>query len=338
MISHIFSEDFSRLNSKQYLEVYEEQNLNHQDYFHHPEFQYACISIFSKYTKCYLLSVFKGEKLVGYAALRTTKRTIRKINYKFLVPVAFSVAEYNYPIIHKNYIDEFLKVLDKALANFNVHFQHVPGFFKKRILDNINDSFVSRVVDNPILVKNENDIFNASMKSTPLKRKRQLMRKYDSVETKHITSGINEELLNSFYQLHIKRWKIEGIASNFKRKEYRDIYKVISNLKINKIGYPILSYLKVNDNLVAFQYGYIMNEKYLAQIHARSLNDNYRSAGSILIKEILNYISSKEMKIYDMGVGLEDYKYRYMNDLETYFDILKFKSSFYSLISRINLK
>lgn len=45
-----------------------------------------------------------------------------------------------------------------------------------------------------------------------------------------------------------------------------------------------------------------------------------------------------EIEIYDMGVGLEAYKNRFMNDVDTYFNITRFKNSFDSLYNRINLK
>ncbi len=338
MYRYIFSEDFSILNSKICLEVYENQNLNHQDYFHHPKFQFTCIATFSKYSTCYLLSVYKSDKLIGYSALREKVLTVRKKNYNFLVPIGYRVAEYNYPIIHKNYINEFLNIMNKVLIDFNVHFQHVPGFFKNRILDSINNSFVSRVVENPILRDLNNDIFTASRKSTPLRRKKQLIKRFDKVEVEHVTKGITDELLNSLFELHIKRWNWEGINSKFKLNEFKDVYKKISQLKIDKIGYPILSYLKVDGAIVACHFGYKIKDKYLVQIQSRSMNDQYRSVGSILIAETLSLINSEELKIYDMGVGVEDYKYRYMNDIVSYFNILKFKSSFHSYRNRLNLK
>lgn len=338
MISYNFSENVSELNSKQYHEVYEKQNLIHQDYFHHPEFQYACISVFKNYSKCYLLSVYKNDKLIGYATFRTINLGFRKITYEFLVPVVFRVSKYNYPIIDKNYIHEFLNTLSEALDNFNIYYQHVPGFFKKNILDNVKNSFVNGVIDNPILRNFEGEILKASKKKTPCKRKRQLIRDYDHVEIKHISSGVSEELLSSFFELHIKRWRKDGVTSKFSLKEYRDIYFKISNLKIENVGFPMLSYLKVDGELMAMQYGYIFNKIYLANIIAMKTNNSPRSSGTILIKEVLNYISSEEIEIYDMGVGLEAYKKNYMNDVDTYFNIAKFKSSFSGFINRISLK
>jgi len=333
MIKFTFSEDFSNLNSKEYLDVYENQNLIHQDYFHHPKFQYACISVFSNYTKCYLLSVYISDKLIGYLAFRTKMLTLRKIKYDFLVPAAFSVAEYNYPIIDERYISDFFTVLDDALTNYNVYFQHTPSFFKNRIIDSVKRSYVRNVIDNPILINLEDDILKAS-KKRDLKRRYKLISKEFDIETQHLTNNVPENILNKFFELHIKRRS----NSNFNSKEYQDVYRKLSNLNIDSIGSAIISFIKADDDIIAMHYGFISKNRFLYQIPAYNLDYKPKSPGSILLMKLLEYNVSNEMEIFDLGVGLESYKYRFMNKVETYFNITKFKNSFSNVIQRVNFK
>lgn len=256
MINYIFSEDFNDLDSKPYIDVYESQNMNHQDYFHHPSFQHACFTVFSKYVKCYLLSVYRFDKLIGFIAFRTSKVVLRKRRYNFLVPIAYKVAEYNYPVTDKRFIDDFLVILKKVLLDFNVFFHHIPGFYNEKILRYIDNSFVYNVIDNPVLRNLDQELLKASKKSTPIKRKKRLARICD-VEVKHLTMGIEQEILDSFYKMHIKRWEKDAIGSKFKMKEFQEIYNKISNLKIDNVGGPIFSYMKVDGEYLSMQYSFI---------------------------------------------------------------------------------
>lgn len=334
MINFTFSEDFSELNSNKYLDVYKSQNLIHQDYFHHPKFQHACISVFSNYTKCYLLSVYTNDKLIGYAAFRIKSLILRKINYEFLVPVSFSVAEYNYPIIDKKFISEFFSVLDDALTNYNVYFQHTPSFFKNRIIDSVKKSYVRNVIDNPVLINLDDDILKASNKKGLIRDYKSLNKEF-AIETQHLTDNVPDEILDKFFELHIKR----RANSNFNTKEYQDLYRKLSNLNIDSIGSSILSLIKAADgNILAMHFGFISKNRFIYQIPAYNLEYKSKSPGTILFLKILEYSAKKNTDILDLGVGLEPYKFRFMNKIETYFNITKFKNPLSNVIQRINFK
>lgn len=335
-MNYTFSEDFSALNTEPYLNVYNSQSELYQDYFHHPAFQQLCFSVFSKASKTYLLSVFKGEKLIGFMGFRLEEKKMRRFKYQCLVPLADNVAEYHYPIIDKQYVEAFYKILFEVVKDFNIFLPFVPAFFKEYSILNIKDSFVRYSMGNPVLV-GKDEILEASNKRTLKKNKRQLLRKHE-MEVEHLTENIPNELLEEFFDMHVKRWQPEGIESRFKQERFREIFTKISSLNIPDVGSPILSCLKIDNEYVSFDFGFLFKDTYMAKITATKPTDATSSAGSILNKESLEHMANIGVNEFNLGLGTEYYKFRYMNKIETFYSISRFKSKLHNFYQRLTLK
>jgi len=335
-MKYTMTQDFSVLHTKPYYDAYSAQFKIHQDYFHHPEFQFACLSVFAKTSECFLFSAFKGEKLIGYMAFRTEIKKLRFIKYPFLVPVAENVAEYHYPVIDRQYTVPVLQFLDEALKDYNVYFPQMPGYFQHLISLHIKQSFVRYTMGNPLLI-GADEMLAASNKRTLKKNKRQLERKH-TMKVEHLSENIPDDLLDTFFAIHIERWEREGINSFFKQERYKEIYRKLAKLSIEGQGHSLLSVFSVDDQVLSMDFGFLFKDHYLVQIAATKQNEITSSAGSLLNKESLEYMGNKGLRVFDLGVGVEPYKLRYINYINTYFTVVKFKSKWHSLLQRICLK
>lgn len=337
MINYTFSEDFENINSDEYIEVYCKQSLRYQDLFHHPEFQLSCISAFSKIMSCYLLSVYNDDKLIGFMTFREEKMIMRKKNYRVLVAGAYMISEYNYPVVNSNHIDDFFKVLAKVLKDHNMYFQNTTAFFKERFLKIVKGSFVKSVIDNPILRNVGDDMFKASKKKGMVRDFKSLSKKHEVI-VEHLQTDISEENLDIFFNLHVKRWASVGVDSKFISKQYIEVYKKLTKMEAKDVGSIVFSYLRVDGEIIAAHFGFKSNRRFIYHNVAYDIAHQSKSPGSILLLKILEFSVEENMEIFDMGFGIENYKYRFMNDMETYFDIVFFKSKLNNMYHRMGLK
>src|SRR6266542_1319851 len=294
MIRTEWNKDFSVLLSKTYLELYQSLPAHLKNYFNHPKFSFGCLKVFNKVEPCFLFSVFKENKLIGYATFRKTKLMLRGIKIACLVPGGFKIAEYNMPVISPGNYREFFNGLDTGTSGQSFFYHNCSGFYTEWFRKEVKNSFIYS-----------------------------------------ITSNITEELLNEFFSLHIKRWESEGINSKFKDEVYRDIYLALVQLSITEYGVPVLNCMKSDDKYLAMHFGFIINNSFLYQIPA--FNIDQKSSGTVLLKSIFDYMVEKKLSIFDMGYGLEDYKFQYMNDIVNYFTVVRFSNSILNSFYKIRI-
>jgi len=106
-------------------------------------------------------------------------------------------------------------------------------------------------------------------------------------------------------------------------------------LNIPDWGKPVLSTVKCDGIIIAMHLGFELNkDTFLYQIPALDVSHKSKSPGTILLKSILDYIVDFKLDCFDMGYGLEDYKFRYMNDSVLYSTIVKFKHPLLNIFYR----
>lgn len=336
MIRSELTEDCSSLESHTYLELFESLPVLKKNYFNHPYFLFQCLNAFSKTEPCFLFSVFDDDKLIGFDVFRKTKVKLRGIKINCLVPVAYKVAEHNIPVIDSGFYDEFFKQLSVATKKESIFYHNCTGFFAEFFKKEVKNSFVYSITSNPILKDSEDDIYRASLKKAGV-RYLKVLKKSSDVEISHLKDNLREQILNSFFELHIKRWASEGIESKFKQDVYKEIYRSIFLLDIPKYGKPVLSYIKSGNEFLAMHLGFIIGDSFLYQVPALNVDQKNKSSGTILIKVILDFLVNEKIKIFDMGYGMEEYKFRYMNDVVNYFTITRFSNPILQRIFKIKL-
>jgi len=337
-LSYCFDQNWTELSSAAFSDVFYKQHKTHLDYFQHPKVQQLCFDIFSQTVPCYLLKVYKGERLIGYMGFRVGVKKIRYRNITFLVPIASNVAEFNFPVVDPSYLTQFFQILEHVVLGHNLYVEHVPGFFKEYFIQELPKSFVRHTVSNPI-IQYTDEILAISQKKTLLKKKRRILRDYDLSIT-HLTQDITEDILENFFELHIERWNRSGVNSNFKQERFKELYRKLVKISIPKIGTPVLNCLQIDGEFLAMDLGFILGDDshYLAQISSSKLNEKTSSAGSILNRDILEYMANRDIECFNLGVGMETYKYRYMNDVMTYYTMVKLDKVIDAVYQRATLK
>ncbi len=334
MIRTEWNKDFSVLLSETYLELYQSLPANSKNYFNHPKFSFECLKVFSKVEPCFLFSVFKQDRLIGFVTFRKTKLKLRGVKISCLVPGGFKIAEYNMPVISPGNYKEFFNALDSASSGQSFFYHNCSSFYTEWFRKEVKNSFVYSTTSNPIMTDINNSIFKASQKKDGV-RYYKVLKKETNFEVQHYTENITEEILAEFFNLHIKRWENEGISSKFKVEVYKDIYSALVQLSIADYGMPVLSCMKSGDKYLAMHFGFIINNSFLYQIPA--FNIEQKSAGTVLLKVIFDYMAEKKLSVFDMGYGLEDYKFRYMNDMVNYFTVVRFSNNISNRFYKIRI-
>jgi len=336
MIKCEFSEDINILKSTTYIDFFNTLPELSKGFFNHPLFLYECLNAFKEVDDSLVFSVFHKDKLVGFDAFRRTKLKLKKIQIECLVPAGFRISEYNSPSIDPSHYTTFFQELSEITKNESIFYHNATSFYAEWFKKEVEGSFIYSNSPNPILRNSDDSIHNASKKKGIVRDYKSLKKK-TRVEVHHLQQNIKEESLEEFFKLHIRRWESQQIKSKFLLNEYRDIYKSLSKLYIPEYGSMVLNYIKSDDEYLSMHIGFRIGDTFLYQIPAFDIDKKKRSPGTVLLKSILDYIQDEKLKVFDMGYGLEDYKFRYANDVLTYFSIARFSNPIYQNLFKINI-
>jgi len=331
------SEDIEILKSKTYLDFFNGLPTLSKGFFNHPLFLYECLKAFKEVDDSLVFSVFHKEKLVGFDAFRRTKLKLKKIQIECLVPAGFRISEYNSPSIDPSHYSLFYQELSQVTKNESLFYHNATGIYAEWFKKEVEGSFIYSTSPNPILRDSDDSISNASRKKGIVRDYKSLKKK-TKVEVHHLQQNIKEESLEEFFRLHIRRWESQQIDSKFLLNEYREIYKSLSKLDIPEYGSMVLNFIRSNDEFLSMHIGFRIGETFLYQIPAFDLDQKKWSPGTVLLKSILDYIVDEKLKVFDMGYGLEDYKFRYANDVLNYFSIARFSNPIYQNLFKINIR
>jgi hypothetical protein len=336
MIKSELSDNIELLKSQPYLDFYESLPDLSKGFFNHPLFLYECLKAFKGVDEGMVFSVFKKDKLIGFDAFRRTNITLRKVKISCLVPAGFRISEYNSPSIDPSSFGDFFQELSAATANDSLFYHNATGIMTEWFKRKVDGAYVYSHTPNPIIRQSE--IIKEVGKKKNLVRNYKSLVKKTKVSIEHQFGKISEETLEEFYLMHIKRWKSEGVDSKFLKSEYKDIYKSLSKLDILPYGNLVLSHVRSDDNYLAMHIGFKIKETFLYQIPAFDLDQKNYSPGTVLLKSLFDYTADNDMEVFDLGYGLEDYKFRYCNDVLYYYSIARFSNPLIQNLFKINIQ
>lgn len=337
MIKSEFSEDIKILKSPSYVDFFESLPALSKGFFNHPLYLYECLKAFKEVDDSLVFSVYHKDKLVGFDAFRRTKLKLKKINIDCLVPAGFRISEYNCACIDPSHYSTFFQEFSQATKDESIFYHNATGIYSEWFKKEVEGSFVYSHSPNPILRDSDDAILNASKKKGIVRDYKSLFKK-TKVEVHHLQRGIREEILEEFFRLHIKRWESQGIDSKFLKKEYRDIYKSLSKLDIPGYGSMVLNYIRSDDDYLSMHIGFLIGDTFLYQIPAFDIDKKKRSPGTVLLKSILDYLVDEKLQVFDMGYGLEEYKFRYANDVLNYFSLARFSNPVIQNLFKIKIQ
>ena len=144
-----------------------------------------------------------------------------------------------------------------------------------------------------------------------------------------------KEIIDFIIQNKSKQYDNTKAWNLFKDNFCKDFF-ISSNLKIKKKIF--ITYLKLNNDILAAHSGYIYNNMCYYLFPAYNLKYKKYSPGKILLKKIIDQTKSNLVKYFDLTIGSENYKKSFANNKSYSAQFLKslsLKGSFYISLLKI---
>ncbi|GLX66355.1 GNAT family N-acetyltransferase [Paenibacillus glycanilyticus] len=150
---------------------------------------------------------------------------------------------------------------------------------------------------------NFNDYIEKRMKRHGGDRKEKRLKKLGHVDFR----SVDKEQLEAMFHLHEKRWHAKMDTSGFTKGQTHEFYKSLSTLK-NEVIETKLDGLYIEEQLVAFFYGFVCRDRYVLYVLAHDDDFGVFSPGRILLKEAIKDRYSNQVQNFDLSIGYESYK------------------------------
>lgn len=141
--------------------------------------------------------------------------------------------------------------------------------------------------------------------------------------------------VDSFFQLHINRWKDTITPSKFYKEHQRQFYRQLVRTLGDK-GWLHLAYLNLNDVPIALIFGFEYNGS--LSVH-RTVYDSFYfkySVGRMIVRYAVQYCLDNGLKNLDLLAGAEEYKGYITNDVLRTQQIHIYKSLMSKLLGQFN--
>ncbi|MDF2065061.1 GNAT family N-acetyltransferase [Bacillus sp. Cr_A10] len=170
-------------------------------------------------------------------------------------------------------------------------------------------------------------------------KKRQKLHRLDRREKRIRANGLVEvalsgpEEMEKIFKIHDKRWKKKHDTSGFTNIKERKFYESLAKLQGVALTTEIDG-LYMDGNMIAFNYGYQCRGRYISYV--LGFDDDYEvfSPGRILEKEKILQCSERKIKIFDLSIGYETYKFEWNTDLDYTKKIIFSNNTFFARLVR----
>ncbi|WP_394190403.1 GNAT family N-acetyltransferase [Paenisporosarcina quisquiliarum] len=153
---------------------------------------------------------------------------------------------------------------------------------------------------------NLDDYMNKRKKLNGLNRKERRLRYLGELKT----SQVKLEEMEAVFAIHDKHWKNRTDTSHFSEEAYQNFY---SALLSNREG-PLqteLEGLYLDNQLIAFSYGFLCRGRYIGIVSGHDSDYEIYGPGTILNKDLIAASQKKGLRVFDLGVGYEPYKFEW---------------------------
>lgn len=125
-------------------------------------------------------------------------------------------------------------------------------------------------------------------------------------------SSLSEADLNSFFELHVKRWISKGKSSTLSEQKYKSYFNSLS-LEFNRRDQLFFPLIRLDGEVIACMFGFRYNSKIYYYIPTFNQELIYYNLGHLLILNIVNNRNDEAMNEIDLLRGTEPYKYIWTN-------------------------
>jgi len=168
------------------------------------------------------------------------------------------------------------------------------------------------------------------LRSLSPKRRKMLRRASRSLEKSHDvvlkqfdTESI-EEGLNSFFNLHQRRWQSVNIRGMFTTSRMQEFYRDIASQFLGK-NWLHFSCLTVDNKMAYGEYGFIYNGRVYGLTAARDTRYSKYSVGHLHEMYLIKYAIDNHLKEVDLLKGEEPYKFHWTKSTRKYVEVIVIK-------------
>ncbi|MFA6502054.1 MAG: GNAT family N-acetyltransferase [Parachlamydiales bacterium] len=210
------------------------------------------------------------------------------------------------PFLVKNYNDDLLTNFFKPLLSSNNIFISMIDSEVARLLHNdFPKAFFSLISANPVLKLEDNPLRYIS-KSNRKNLKKTLNKYEDDLECRLVCSEQDiQDYLHVMFEIEYNSVKRSRHTDMFSEPEIRILFQKISKY-LSK--YTRIYFLLHKNIPIAYQFGFINRNTFLAYQTAYLSEFNKLDPGKVLLVNLLEIIKSNECHEFDFGCGMSSYK------------------------------
>lgn len=272
----------------------------------------------------YIVEVKFENKTIGIIPLYISQKEFANYQFRILKPIGVDRSDYLIPILSKEFSSE--RILNKAISaifkdNKNWDYIDWNGIPENSLFDNVLKNLFKK---NRLMKRETSDVcpflpLNEDFDKLKLKFDKQLLGQTLSKEKKlkrkgELVFGVVKELheieptMESFFELHCRRWEGTSTPSVFTSEEEKK-YILQTAKHLFNANLLHLSYLSFNDKVISIHFGMSDGIKLYFYMPAYDIHFIKYSPGSILIYHLIRFNNEEGYKEFDFMRGGEKYKW-----------------------------
>ena len=161
-----------------------------------------------------------------------------------------------------------------------------------------------------------------------LRRASRSLEKFHDVEFRQFTADSIEEGLNSFFDLHQRRWQSVNIRGMFSTSRMQEFYRDIASKFLFR-NWLHFSCLVVDNKMVHGEYGFIYNSRFYSLTAARDTLYSKYSVGHLHEMYLIKYAIDNHLQEFDLLKGEEPYKLYWTKSTRKYVEIIVIKKGYF---------
>lgn len=164
-----------------------------------------------------------------------------------------------------------------------------------------------------------------------LRRSLQELEEAHSVRFQECDADSLEDWLSRLFDLHQRRWQSVGVRSGFSDPQKREFYRDLSTQFLQK-KWLHFSCLKVDEEMVSTEFGYIYNGKLYAATSARDPRYSKYSIGHLHHMYLTRDAIARNLREVDLLRGDEPYKFYWTKSARKYMQVVIIKRGLWTAL------
>lgn len=121
--------------------------------------------------------------------------------------------------------------------------------------------------------------------------------------------------MERIFDVHKKRWEKKNDTSGFSSDRKKAFFRYLAEQSNGEFGVRLTS-LSLEDEIIAFTYGFSCRERYLDYVLGHDPDFDVYSPGRVLVKEKIKKSITDGFQKLDMSIGYEPYKFDWNTDID----------------------